>query len=162
MTTNQFWDLIERSRRAGDECEAQAEALAALLRRLPAPEVVAFDRELAARLAEAYRWDLCGVAYLVNGGCSDDGFVYFRLWLAGQGRAYFEAALRDPERAADRATPDEAECEALLYAASDAHVAVTGEDLPRTDGIDPGEPTGEPWPEEDLADRVPAVAARFG
>ena len=35
---------------------------------------------------DSYRWDLWGAAYLANGGCSDDGFDYFRGWLIGQGR----------------------------------------------------------------------------
>jgi hypothetical protein len=30
--------------------------------------------------------DQWGAAYLANGGCSDDGFDYFRGWLIGQGR----------------------------------------------------------------------------
>jgi hypothetical protein len=37
------------------------------------------------------------VAYQLNGGCSDDCFVYFRCWLLAQGRASWEAALGDPD-----------------------------------------------------------------
>jgi hypothetical protein len=47
---------------------------------------VSFERHFTQRLADAYRWDLWGLAYQLNGGCSDDGFVYFRCWLLGQGR----------------------------------------------------------------------------
>jgi hypothetical protein len=98
---------------------------------------------------------------LVNGGCSDDLFVYFRLWLVGQGREYFERALREPERAADRAVPYESDCEDLLYAGRTAHMEATGEDLPRADEGDPSEPVGDPWTESDLQRRFPVVAARF-
>ncbi len=54
---------------------------------------------------------------VVNGGCSDDGFEYFRGWLIGQGGAYFEAALKDPERAADN----------VCKMAEKLHFAATGE-----------------------------------
>jgi len=42
---------------------------------------VAFRRYLN----KAYTWDLWGAAYLINGGCSDDGFEYFRRWLVSRG-----------------------------------------------------------------------------
>src|SRR5215216_7795317 len=161
MTIDEFWQLIERSRIHASDCETQAEALTALLRALRPEEIAAFERELTACLTEAYRWDLWGVAYLVNGGCSDDLFVYFRLWLVGQGREYFEHALREPERAADRAVPYESDCEDLLYAGRTAHLEATGEDLPRADEGDPREPAGDPWTEDDLPRRFPVVAARF-
>ncbi|MFE5591185.1 DUF4240 domain-containing protein [Streptomyces sp. NPDC056549] len=32
-------------------------------------------------------------AYMVNGGCCDDGFDYFRGWLIAQGRNVFERAV---------------------------------------------------------------------
>ena len=41
-------------------------------------------------------WD---AAYLINGGCSDDGFDYFRGWLVDQGRETFERCLAEMRRA---------------------------------------------------------------
>ena len=52
-------------------------------------------------LAEAYHWDLWGAAYLINGGCSDDGFEYFRRWLVLQGRDVFQAAVSNPDTLAE-------------------------------------------------------------
>jgi hypothetical protein len=37
----------------------------------------------------------------------------------------------------------------------------TDDDLPRADEGDPASPAGEPWTEEDLQRRFPAVATRF-
>ena len=116
----------------------------------------------------------CGAAYLLNGGCSDDGFEYFRGWLISRGRAVFEKALADPDSLAKfvGAAP-ELELEAIAYAAINAYKTKTGkdwEDLPRsaldqaTKGIPtfewPDEPTGEPWDEDDLDERFPAIADR--
>ena len=51
---------------------------------------------------ESYRWDLWSAAYLANGGCSGDGFDYFRGWLIGQGRTAYETVLADPDALAVR------------------------------------------------------------
>lgn len=60
-------------------------------------DVLDYDRIHYELMAESYRWELWGAAYLINGGCSDDGFDYFRGWLLGQGRATWQAALADPD-----------------------------------------------------------------
>jgi Protein of unknown function (DUF4240) len=99
---DRFWELIEAAAVAVDvDCEAQAERLTAMLEQLAPEEIVSFERHFTRRLAEAYRWDLWGLAYQLNGGCSDDDFVYFRCWLLAQGRATWEAALRDPDSLMD-------------------------------------------------------------
>jgi hypothetical protein len=58
----------------GKELELPVEYLS----RLRAADIVGFAmrrRDLASR---AYRADLWGAAFIINGGCSDDGFEYFR------------------------------------------------------------------------------------
>ncbi|MFF5497583.1 DUF4240 domain-containing protein [Streptomyces aquilus] len=37
----------------------------------------------------------------MNGGCSDDGFDYFRGWPIAQGREDFERATADPDALAE-------------------------------------------------------------
>jgi len=66
-------------------CQAQAGRLTAMLEQLAPEGIVSFDEHFWLRLAEAYRWDLWGLAYQLNGGCSDDCFVYFRCWLLAAG-----------------------------------------------------------------------------
>ena len=86
-------------------------------------------------MAKNYRTPLWAAAYAVNGGCSDNGFDYFRGWLIVQGREVFEHVVVDPDALADllviRAhAPGEArlECEDTLNIA--ASRAATGEELP--------------------------------
>ena len=79
----------------------------------------------------SYTWELWGAAYLINGGCSDDGFDYFRAGLIALGRAAFEAGVRDADSLADY-IDDELSGEEFLYIAPKAYQKVTGEeDLPR-------------------------------
>ncbi|MCC7368515.1 MAG: DUF4240 domain-containing protein [Chloroflexi bacterium] len=156
-----FWQLIEESREnAGGDPNEQAAELTDLLSALPAGEIVQFDRRFRELLVQAYRWDLWGAAFLIDGGCSDDGFEYFRCWLISQGRRVYEEALADPESLAERAEPD-VEAESMLYAAADAYEVETGKPLPSSSVGDPAEPAGQPWEENDLPRRFPRLAAAF-
>jgi hypothetical protein len=158
------WAIIESTApKTGRGTEEHADAVLEALAKLPAAEIVAFDRFLHERLYDAYRWDLWAVAYIAMGGCGDDAFEYFRLWVVAQGRAYYEAAMKDPVRAADAVKPgDEPECESLLYAAAEAHESVAGSPLPPPAVRAPKEPSGEPWEEETVARLYPDLAKRFG
>ena len=164
MTKDDFWNLIDEARASGAECDAIVDAVADRLRVMPPTEVLAFTRHLDECRAESYRNDLWAIAYIVNGGCSEDGFEYFRCWLITQGRTYYEAALLNPERAADHADPgsDEHECEDILYVSGRIYEELTGEELPDT-GVDfPADgPLGEEWKEEDLERLYPKLCERF-
>lgn len=129
MTADEFWDHIRATRRR--DPEEHVERLVARLAKLPADEISAFGRVWYERLAAAYTNRLWGAAYLINGGCSDDGFEYFRNWLMLQGRRVYEAALADPDTLADVVwEPDEAEHE--CYPAQDAYARATGADINAT------------------------------
>ncbi len=162
-----FWSLIASTTPTdGAATEAHAEALAAALERLEDEEIVAFDRFVRVQLNRAYRWDLWAVAYVAMGGCSDDGFEYFRLWVLAQGKDYFERALQDPQRAADRLDPNDDESgdgEGLLYAAQEAYEAKNdGKALPMDDAVaHKDEPDGKPWDADRVDELFPELAKRF-
>jgi len=55
-----------------------------MLAERPAQEIVAAARAVHALMSRSYLGLLWAAAYLISGGCSDDGFDYFRgLALAG-------------------------------------------------------------------------------
>jgi hypothetical protein len=144
-----------------------------LLVERPSVEVAALAQPLWDLRALSYRRDLWGAAYLLNGGCSDDGFEYLRGWLIAQGRTVFERALGDPDVLADlpavrhSAAADEPfdfECEPMYGVVWDAYHKLTGSwDLPdpvagRYPAIEPG------WDFDDdqqLRQRLPRLAALF-
>ncbi|HEX4611245.1 MAG TPA: DUF4240 domain-containing protein [Urbifossiella sp.] len=101
MTETEFWDHVRAARPRRYDPDAHAEALAGRLAKLPEGEILDFVHHWAAASARAYRRDLWAAAYLINAGCSDDGFQYFRWWLVLQGRETFDAALVDPDTLAD-------------------------------------------------------------
>jgi hypothetical protein len=171
MTTDDelWWGLVDRARQeAGAEGpQARAAMIVDRLSQLNVDEIVAFDRFFLERVNEAYRTELWEVAYIMNGGCSDDGFDYFLGWLVSEGKQRYLAALADPRAAADGLDANDGpfECEEMWGAASRAFVAKTGEShdayyqqhapkVPRGD-------IGEPFDEETVEERYPEVAARF-
>jgi hypothetical protein len=95
---NDFWQLIANARQQADEDPYQVcAALSALLLARSADDCLQFQHVFNRLHNDSYRADLWGAAYIMNGGCSDDGFDYFRGWLIAQGREVFEAALAKPD-----------------------------------------------------------------
>ena len=164
----------------GKACCRHAARLAVRLCELPPSQIVAFGRIHQQLRADAYRWDLWGAAYLIQAGCSDDGFADFQGWLIGQGRRVFEAALRDPDRLAEHPQVQAVTaasrwalrtgCEFLLYVASPAYQHLTGQELPLE--VDEGEterfrrgPVGDDWDfddDEQMRRRFPRLWATVG
>jgi Protein of unknown function (DUF4240) len=102
MDRAEFWAMVEAARPpGGGDCAQHAARLMAALAELPAAEILTYQHIQDQLMAESCRWDLWGAAYLLNFGCSDDGFDYFRGWLLTQGRAIWEDALQDPDGLAE-------------------------------------------------------------
>jgi Protein of unknown function (DUF4240) len=94
-----LWELIEAARdqvRDSADAAAVAARAASLLSARPSGEIVSADEVLRGLMADSYRRPLWAATYLVNGGCSDDGFEYFRGWLIMQGREVYERVVADP------------------------------------------------------------------
>lgn len=100
MTTDQFWDIIQATTAATQE--EQLEKFRYELQQLALPELAEFIKHFAQLKNAAYNWDLWVVVWLCQGGlCSDDSFSDFRSWLIASGRAFYEAALADPDSLVD-------------------------------------------------------------
>ncbi|KPC81767.1 DUF4240 domain-containing protein [Streptomyces sp. NRRL S-4] len=140
MNKQQFWQLIEAARnQASDpnDGEAVVHRAASLLATHPAEEIVAAQQALWDLMADSYTNPLWAAAYVINGGCSDDGFDYFRGWLIAQGREVFECIVADPDALAEvpivqasAADGVDLDCEEALSIAWSAHVMTTGKQLP--------------------------------
>lgn len=139
MDADGFWQLIESAREhSGDDTEAVALRAADLLAAMPPEEIIAAQQLLWDQLAASYAAPLWAAAYVINGGCSDDMFDYFRGWLVLQGRDVFAQALADPDCLADNlrvraaaAEWEDLECELALGIAENAYQRAVGEQLPQ-------------------------------
>ncbi|MCX5304839.1 DUF4240 domain-containing protein [Streptomyces sp. NBC_00160] len=173
MDKQTFWQLIETARADAPEHEVAPRA-AELLAQRPESEIAAAQQVLWDLLAESYRAPLWAAAYVINGGCSDDGFDYFRGWLLTQGREAFEAALADPDslaghpavRGAATGGAGDLEDEDALSIAWTAYEAATGRELP-ADSFTISYPELDPSWDFDFDDtdetsaRLPRLSALF-
>lgn len=159
MDTKRFWEIIEQAKaKAGGDWESRPEQLRSILEKLTPEELISFDQQFQHKMAESYLQKLWAAAYLLNGGCSDDGFDYFRMWLISEGQEHFEKALEDPDSLAEFATP-EVELEEYSYVAREVYEEKTGEEeMPDYERM-PYELKGDEWKEEELEEMFPEIAA---
>jgi hypothetical protein len=161
-----FWHLNEAARdAAGSDTARQSELLEERLSDLSGQQILDFEHTRREMDRRAYTWDLWGAAYVIEDGCSDDCFRDFRAYLISLGSGPYEAALRDPDTLANVVEDaEEGDWENADDVAPDAYESATGKDFPE-DGSDlSGDPSGEPWDDEDqeaLVQRFPRLAARF-
>lgn len=172
MNTEQFWKLIESSRRGFDpdrvdgNMQQQLEELKRLLSKLPPTELIDFRNQFLEQMDAAFHWDLWGAAYIIAGGCSDDGFVDFRSWLISMGRRVFEEAVAHAESlvdAADAPGIEDVFFEEFQYVPAQVYEEMTGSEIPEAPRQPPAEPAGEPWSEDEgkLERRFPKLWTRY-
>ena len=157
MNSKEFWAVIAASQ--SDSQDEQAALLEAKLTSLSKTELIGFEHQYSEKLAESFHWDLWAGAYLINGGCSDDGFDYFCDWLISRGEDTYTAALKNPETLIGKATPWNTEFESFRYIMMDVIEEVHNDDFPNTSPRRPAQPAGEPWDEDTVEQKYPKLAA---
>ena len=134
MNEEQFWAIVQKAvDEAGDDEDEYIEVVMHELSKLSLKEMVGFRLRTDKLLYDSYTSEMWCAGYLMNGGCSDDGFEYFRLWVISRGRKVYEAALANPDNLidyiAEDAEVDFFEFELFWYVAIDAFEEATEADL---------------------------------
>ena len=121
---------------------------------------------------QIYNWQLWNAAYLMEGGCSDDGFIDFRYGLISRGRRAYEATLKSPDDLADFVTEDDfLSNQEFGYVAWNVYNEKSDDDLMDVmneeghpaDHLNRG-PTGDDWDPSDheaAEQRLPKIWAKF-
>jgi hypothetical protein len=144
MRTDEFWAVIERATAdlgaAGHAARTPGDVAKRAVAELAASEpeqIVAWGRHLDKVMTASYKEDLWAAAYLINGGCSDEGFDHFRGWLVAHGREVVARAVREPDSLADlpavqaaAASGAEFDGAEVLRVAATAYEEATGTPLP--------------------------------
>jgi predicted DNA-binding WGR domain protein len=129
----EFWSLIERTKRSSEDTSEQAEQLIEILSTRALDDIFQFEHIFTNLYFQSYQSRLWAAAYLINGGCSDDGFDYFRAWLIAQGKEVFAKTVENPDFLAKyikaEQVGEEVECEDILYVAARAFEQKTGKTL---------------------------------
>ncbi|EKT4087096.1 DUF4240 domain-containing protein [Stenotrophomonas maltophilia] len=137
MEKNAFWTLIEEARSVAEDSRNIAGHLAERLLSYSPEQILRWHGILDCYHSLSRKNKLWAAAYVINGGCSDDGFEYFRGWLIAQGKETFLRALQDPDSLAGvDVEADEAEDEEILSAGMTAYFQRMGPQEPDYDAFD--------------------------
>ena len=172
MRTDDFWAVIDRAtaERPASPADVAKRAAAELAGWEPA-EIVAWDRHLGKVMAASGKEDLWAAAYLIHGGCSEEGFDNFRGWLIAHGRDAVAQAVREPDSLAGMAVVKAAavngavfEAEEVLSIGADAYAQATGDELPSAESPPTRPDPAELWDfddEEEMQRRLPRLSGLF-
>lgn len=172
MRTDDFWAVIDRATadRPASPAEVAKRAAADLATRDP-EEIVAWARHLDKVMVASGKQDLWAAAYLINGGCSDEGFDNFRGWLIAHGRETVARSVGSPDSLAEmpavRAAAETGavfEAGEVLTIAEEAHRQATGSGLPTGEVPVTRPDAADLWDfddEEEMQRRLPQLSALF-
>ena len=172
-----FWDIMETARASAGQGTPFHESLTDYLATLTEQDIVEYYEHFEKMRGALYRYDLWAAAYLIGGGCSDDGFIDFRAGLIAQGRDWYQKAAASPDSLADHPAVASAGHphsgnplfnEEVNYAASDAFQRVSGDDHAFWDSLEVRGPvdrlavTGEEfdfYDHQEMRRRLPRLSA---
>lgn len=134
MDEEQFWAIVQTAvDEAGDDEDEYLEVAKRELSKLSLKEMIGFRLRTDKLLYDSYTSEMWCAGYLMNGGCSDDGFEYFRLWVISRGRKAYEAAMANPDNLIDYIGDDDEmdffEFESFWYVALEAFEEAVDADL---------------------------------
>lgn len=126
-----YWQLIADSLENSTDQDEQEEYLVSRLEKLTPAEMIGFRLRTDKLLYDTYNSEMWCAGYIMNGGCSDDGFEYFRNWVISRGKEVYYKAKENPDSLIDQSDDDieEFEFESFWYVALAAFNNITGKDL---------------------------------
>lgn len=162
MAEDEFWKIIDKSNvAANNNYQLQIESIKTIPLALEPINIEKFDNRFTALLAASYTYKLWGASFVINGGCSDDCFDYFRQYLIAHGKEKFYKTLANPESCVSWVKSEEQEgWEGFQAAIMDAYMQKTGKAIPKS--YQPKfEIKGEPFDEEKVEKQYPKLAKKF-
>lgn len=126
-----YWSLIDASRKATRRQEDQEQYLIREIGKLTPKQMIGFRLRTDKLLHDTYTSEMWCAGYIMNGGCSDDGFEYFRNWVISRGRETYYKAKENPDNLISEVKRgvDSYEFEGFWYVALNAFELKTGKDL---------------------------------
>ncbi|KUY25708.1 DUF4240 domain-containing protein [Elizabethkingia ursingii] len=131
LDENMYWSIIEKSLQNTNSQDEQEQFLIREISKLTPKEMIGFRLRTDKLLFDTYNSEMWCAGYIMNGGCSDDGFEDFRNWIISRGKDTYYKAKQNPDSLIT-VTDDNAEMyffESFWYVALEAFEQKTGEDL---------------------------------
>lgn len=126
-----FWNIVDKSLKNTNNQEEQEQFLIREISNLTPHEIIGFRLRTDKLLYDTYNSEMWCAGYIMNGGCSDDAFEYFRNWIISRGRNVFYKAKENPDNLITEVSKDIEfyEFESFWDVALEAFNQKTGKDL---------------------------------
>ncbi|MBN8827077.1 MAG: DUF4240 domain-containing protein [Sphingobacteriia bacterium] len=131
LNEDYFWKIIDDSLSKTNDQDEQKEYFIKYLKTLTPAEIVGFRLRTDKLLYDTYNSEMWCAGYIMNGGCSDDSFQYFRNWVISRGKGVYYKAKQNPDSLIAEINEDTEfyDFEDFWYVALDAFKNKTGKDL---------------------------------
>ena len=92
-----FWNIVDSSIKNTKNQDEQESFLVKEIEKLTPEQIIGFRLRTDKLLYDTYNSDMWCAGYIMNGGCSDDGFEYFRNWIISRGKDTYYKAKENPD-----------------------------------------------------------------
>ena len=126
-----FWKIIDSSLRSSSNQDEQERNLISEIEKLSPKEMIGFRLRTDYLLYYTYNSEMWCAGYIMNGGCSDDSFEYFRCWVISRGKETYYNAKANPDYLVNEVVEGAEfyDFESFWYVALEAFKRKTGKDL---------------------------------
>lgn len=126
-----YWDIVDKSLKSTNNQDDQEQFLIKEIGKLTPKQMIGFRLRTDKFLYDTYNSEMWCAGYIMNGGCSDDGFEYFRNWVISRGKKVYYNAKQNPDNLISEVDKDAEiyEFESFWYVALEAFNQKTGKDL---------------------------------
>lgn len=126
-----YWSIIAKSLKQTNNQDAQEQFLIKEIGNLTPIQMIGFRLRTDKLLYDTYNSEMWCAGYIMNGGCSDDGFEYFRNWVISRGKETYYKAKENPDNliAEVNSELEMYDFESFWYVALEAFKQKTGKDL---------------------------------
>lgn len=126
-----FWQIVDKSIKNSNDESGQMSFLVKEIEKLAPKEIIGFRLRTDKLLYDTYNSEMWCAGYIMNGGCSDDGFEYFRNWVISRGKEIYYSAMENPDNLISEYVEDKKyyDLEDFWYVALTAFNNKTGKDL---------------------------------
>jgi hypothetical protein len=131
LNEDQYWKIIDLSLKNTKDQDEQEQFLIKEIGKLTPKEMTGFRLRTDKLLYDTYNSEMWCAGYIMNGGCSDDGFEYFRNWVISRGKDVYYKAKKNPDDLVTQVNEETEvyEFESFWYVALEAFTKKTGKVL---------------------------------
>lgn len=126
-----YWSIIDKSLKQTNNQDDQEQLLISEIGKLTPKQMIGFRLRTDKLLYDTYNSEMWCAAYIMNGGCSDDAFEYFRNWVISRGKETYYNSKQNPDYLINEVVEGATyyEFEVFWYVALQAFNQKTGKDL---------------------------------